>query len=210
MSIYRSHFLLATLFCAAMPASAETFRKSDVQVVGPIAYGQPTSPVRYTGRPKYRAFEFHASPGDTVEATVSAKRGRMQAYLTDSSFQSLAGGPNHFTATIPADSQPSTYYIVIAEVSARAASFTVLLERKSSVPDFLSCNRDADCVAVDRAGCCHNGWKDAVNKDKVGDYLEANACKERGVMCPTYRVNDTRVAVCDTEKHQCAMVKPKD
>lgn len=213
--------MFAAVFAGATLARAETFRRADVEVVGPIEYGQPSSPVRYTGKPRFRAFEFNAKAGDHIEATVLTKRGTMQAYLTDVAFHELAGGSSHFTATIPESSAPSSYYILVAEADGRAAVFTLQLERPSNadhpagaeqspatpVADYLSCSNDSDCVAVERAGCCRNGWKDAVNKDRVGDYAQANACKQRGTMCPQFIVNDDRVAACDTTKRQCVMVK---
>jgi len=74
---------------------------------------------------------------------------------------------------------------------------------------FRSCNADADCVAVPRAGCCHNGWKEAVNVSQKDAYEQANACAStRRPICPMYMVRDTRVARCNAQSHLCEMVKP--
>lgn len=77
----------------------------------------------------------------------------------------------------------------------------------SSPPSaYLACQVDEDCVAVPLAGCCHNGWKVAVNRNEVDAYDQANACHERRPICPMYIVNDTRVAECSHATKQCEMV----
>ena len=217
-------WVFATALCAL--AQPESIPRTDVKVVGPIEYGQSSALVRYTGKPKFSAFRFNARPGDQLDVTVNAKRGRYEAYLTDDSYRKLAGGEQHFTARIALDSKASTYYILVAEKGGVAGTFTLDLERpaKAAEPaaphdadaspssphaaDYLYCENNSQCVAVDRAGCCHNGWKDAVNKDRIAEYQQANACKDRHTLCAMYMVHDDRVAVCDTGKHQCAMVKP--
>jgi hypothetical protein len=74
---------------------------------------------------------------------------------------------------------------------------------------YRSCQADADCVAVPRAGCCHNGWKEAVNVSQKEAYEQDNACQStRRPICPMFIVRDTRVARCDVPSHLCEMVKP--
>ena len=74
---------------------------------------------------------------------------------------------------------------------------------------FRSCGADADCVAVPRAGCCHNGWKEAVNATQKDAYEQAYACtRTPRPICPMYMVRDTRVARCNAQSHLCEMVKP--
>lgn len=80
-------------------------------------------------------------------------------------------------------------------------------ELRSSIT---SCKVDSDCVAVDRGGCCHNGWLEAVNKHHVRAYENATRCKVHNMMCPMYMVHDTRVAQCNTGTHKCEMVEPED
>src|SRR5579871_6971668 len=63
---------------------------------------------------------------------------------------------------------------------------------------FRSCSADADCVAVDHVGCCHNGWKVAVSASQKDAYAKSFTCPEPRPMCPMYIVRDTRVAKCDS------------
>jgi len=76
------------------------------------------------------------------------------------------------------------------------------------VVDISSCSADGDCVAVEAAGCCPNGRKAAVNAGRVALYQQANACREKNVMCPMIRFADNRIAQCDFRRHQCEMVEP--
>ncbi len=198
-------------------ASADQFRRTDVKVVGAIDYGQPTGPVKYTGKPKFAAFEFNARPGDRIEVSVESKHGAMKAYLTDAKFQSITGGGKHFSWTIAQDSQPASYYIAVTEKDRKPAVFTVDLERPSNVEkakptasvEYLACGSDSECVAVDRAGCCHNGYKDAVNKTRIAAYEQSNACQDKHTMCAMFIIKDDRVAACNTATHQCEMVNAK-
>jgi hypothetical protein len=116
---------------------AETFPQSEVKVIGPIDYGETSAPVRYSSPPRYRAFEFNAKPGDHVEIWVHARRGVPEAFLTGSSFQSIAGGTAHFSAVIPTGSKPATYYIVFRGAGFRSGDFTVELQRPSASPTAL-------------------------------------------------------------------------
>jgi hypothetical protein len=205
---------------SACIAGAETFPPSEVKVIGPIDYGEVTAPVRYSSPPRYRAFEFNGKPGDRIEIWVHARRGVPEAFLTDSNFKSLAGGNARFSAVIPPDSKPATYYIVFRGAGFRSGLFNVELQRPAAsatgqanglpqTAGYLACSADSDCIAVDRAGCCHNGYKDAVNKDKVAAYKTANACHDPHVICAMFMVNDDRVAVCNTAHNKCEMVKPE-
>ncbi len=198
-------------------ANAEEFRRADIKMIGPIDYGQPTGPVKYTGKPKFEAFEFNARSGDLIEVSVTAKHGRMKAYVLNAKFQSLAGGTEHFSWTVAPDSEPASYYIAVTERDRQPAIFTLDLERPANAEkakptassEYLACQADSDCVAVDRAGCCHNGYKDAVNKTRVGAYGEANACQDKHTMCAMFFIKDDRVAACNVASHQCEMVNAK-
>lgn len=119
---------LACILSTAATLSAVTFAKSEIKIIGPIDYGQ-SSPARYSGPPKYRAFEFNGRPGEHVEIWIHARHGSPEAFLTDSAFNSIAGGSAHFSATIPADSRPATYYVVFRDSKAQKGSFTVELQR---------------------------------------------------------------------------------
>lgn len=80
--------------------------------------------------------------------------------------------------------------------------------RKKSHPEFYQCNVDADCVAIEKAGCCPNGFLVAVNKDEVKAYAAKYACTTQPAVCPLFVVDDTRVAQCDIPNHQCQMIDP--
>ncbi len=119
------------VFAVASCCFAETFPPAEIKVLGSIDYGQTSAPVRYSGSPKYRAFGFNAKPGDQLEIWVHARRGTPKAFLTDSSFQSIAGGKPHFSTLIPRESQPATYYVVFYGSNYKPGDFTIELQRPS-------------------------------------------------------------------------------
>lgn len=80
--------------------------------------------------------------------------------------------------------------------------------RKKSHPEFYKCDVDADCVAIEKAGCCPNGYLVAVNKDQVKAYDDKYACTNPPAACPHFIVKDTRVAQCDFAAHRCLMIDP--
>ena len=98
-------------------------------MLGSIDYGQTSTPVHYTGIPKYRAFEFNAKPGDNLDIWVHGRRGVPKAFLTNSSFESIAGGNAHFSTIIPGESEPATYYVIFYESNFKVGDFTVELQR---------------------------------------------------------------------------------
>lgn len=214
-------FVLA--FCTpAWPGQTEALKSSQIKVLGSLDYGQTSAPARLAVKPAYSAYAFNARPGDQIEITVQGQ-GALRADLTDAEYRKLAGGSGHFSYTFGPASQPGTYYIVVSEAHHRAARFTVDLERPSTTaassadaglpegtvtPEYLSCSADTDCVAVERAGCCHNGYQDAVNAHQVEQYRSANACRDPHHMCPMFRIVDKRVARCDTSLKRCVMVNP--
>ena len=74
---------------------------------------------------------------------------------------------------------------------------------------FRACQSDADCVTVPRAGCCNNGWKEAVAASQKDAYAKAYACtRTPRPMCPMYIVRDTHIAKCDTQQHLCVLAQP--
>ena len=77
----------------------------------------------------------------------------------------------------------------------------------TSGPDFYSCGTDTDCVAVPRAGCCHNGHKEAVNTQSVDAYKTSVTCPKHR-LCPQYVIMDNRVARCAPDTKKCVMVAP--
>jgi hypothetical protein len=111
------------------------------------------------------------------------------------------------------DPYPNQYFIVMQEERRNPATFTVTLQKTgenaaAAQLDYLTCKVDSDCITVPKAGCCNNGYKDAVNKDKIDSYRAANTCKIKNVVCAQVIVNDRRLAQCNRTSHQCEMVDP--
>jgi hypothetical protein len=79
--------------------------------------------------------------------------------------------------------------------------------------DIYACAADSDCVAIDKGGCCSNGWKVAVNSKYVSNYEKAHQCG-RPQICPLYIIDDTRQPECladaTTGKRECTMVAITD
>jgi len=196
---------LLVLPCLAQP---DSFDRKEIKLLGSLDYGQTSAPARLSVRPPYSAYDFNAKPGDRIEITVHGE-GTLQAFLTDAEYKKVAGGSTHFSYTFDPASKPGTFYILVSETHHQTSSFTVDLERPSTVADYLSCSADSDCVAVDRAGCCHNGYKDAVNASQLEAYRAANACQDAHHMCPMFMIVDKRVARCDTTLKRCQMVQPE-
>ncbi len=69
-----------------------------------------------------------------------------------------------------------------------------------------ACSTDADCVAVPRVGCCHNGWNEAVAVSQKDAYAASFVCPEAHPICAMFLVRDTRVAQCDGATHLCGLV----
>ena len=80
--------------------------------------------------------------------------------------------------------------------------------RRAKHPELYTCDTDSDCVAVEKASCCPNGFLVAVNKEQVKAYDTTYACTSPPQVCPLFVVHDTRVAQCDNTKHQCQMIDP--
>jgi hypothetical protein len=76
-------------------------------------------------------------------------------------------------------------------------------------PQYRACQSDGDCITVPRAGCCNNGWKEAVAASQKDAYQQAYGCKSaRRPICPMYMVKDTHIAKCDAQAHLCVLVQP--
>lgn len=98
-----------------------------------------------------------------------------------------------------------------ADTSEPAAEATGSDEQDLSMSKITACTTDADCVAVDQGGCCHNGYLAAVNKHHVKAYENSTACKTNPPpFCPQFLVHDTRVAQCNEKVGKCEMVAPTD
>jgi hypothetical protein len=75
---------------------------------------------------------------------------------------------------------------------------------------FAPCSTDADCVAVPRVGCCHLGWKVAVNRRMAEAYTASFLCPNPRPICIQMLVIDRRCAVCEWVAHQCRLVQPPE
>ena len=51
--------------------------------------------------------------------------------------------------------------------------------QRKAHPELYACQTDSDCVAIEKAGCCPNGFLVAVNKDEVKAYETTYACRPR-------------------------------
>lgn len=71
---------------------------------------------------------------------------------------------------------------------------------------FRACSADADCVAVPRVGCCHNGWNEAVAVSQRDAYAASFICPEARPICAMFLVRDARVPQCVGATHLCSLV----
>jgi hypothetical protein len=71
---------------------------------------------------------------------------------------------------------------------------------------FRACGADADCVAVPRVGCCHNGWNEAIAASRRDAYAASFTCPEAHPICAMFIVHDTRKARCPAASHLCTLI----
>jgi hypothetical protein len=175
--------------------------------IAAIAYGTTTKPVKTRG--DYGWLQFTGNIGDNVAITVHSNDGDAVAFLLDSQDDVLAVNDDaelgttdaHITAPIAAD---GTYYIAFREYSYARASFVVTLKGTG----IFSCSVDTDCIAVPKAGCCHNGVLAAINTSEAEAYDVCFACTDPAPICPLFQIKDTHVAQCNRAAHSCEMVDP--
>lgn len=124
--------------CTATTEPEETAKDDELralapgEIVGTIAYGQTLGPLRYTGRPLYRALRFEAAKGDKVDIWVRSTSGDARAWLTGPTFATLASnddaGPGQKSSHITfSTAKAGTHYIVWREKNGADASFEVSL-----------------------------------------------------------------------------------
>jgi len=208
--------LSAVFYSSTLFGQPSYFRDVRVSVVQELQYGQTSDKLEYTGKPAYLAVHFQGHPGDKVDIRVESINGQAMSALTDSEYKPIVSNfGSHVTATLPPSALPSPYefYVIFQEERQNPATFTVTVRKTGDDPaaskaDYVSCNMDSECVAVPREGCCHNGYKDAVNRDKLDSYRQANTCKIKNVMCPQFLIDDKRTPVCNATSHQCEMQEP--
>jgi hypothetical protein len=97
-----------------------------------------------------------------------------------------------------------------ASASASSSSSAPSASASASASTFQACAVDADCVAVPRVGCCHNGWNEAVNAQRSDAYAASFSCTDAHPVCPMYRIVDKRTPECSNLTHLCEMVKPEE
>jgi hypothetical protein len=113
--------------------------------------------------------------------------------------------PSTTTAPVVSASVSTSTSATVASVAPEPAPTTAA----TGVGDqFRACQSDADCLAVPRAGCCDNGWKEAVAASQTDAYAQANACTRQRPVCPMFKVRDRRVAYCEPQTHLCSLKQP--
>lgn len=175
--------------------------------IAAIAYGTTTKPIKVECS-EYGWLQFTGSIGDNVDITVTAasKGGEPVAFLLDANDDILAQSDvktkdAHITAPLAAN---GTYYIAFRDYWYSKASFVVTLNGSG----IFTCAKDSDCVAVPKAGCCHNGVLAAINAGESEAYDVSFACTDAAPICPKFVVLDKHVAQCNLTAHSCEMVDP--
>lgn len=220
-SLSSTRWLLAALAAAGLVGQPAYFRDEEVKVVAEVQYGQTSPVIEYTGKPRYLGVHFDGHAGDHVDIRVESINGQAMSALTDSQYKPIISNfGSHIATVLPpgAEPYPNRYFVIFQEERRHPAAFTVVVQKEGDKPaeaagapatDYLACKVDSDCIAVAKAGCCNNGYKAAVNKDRVDAYRAANACKTEHPICAQFIVDDHRVAHCNTTALQCEMVEPK-
>jgi hypothetical protein len=209
-------FALALMTTAGCDSGAKTPAHDTFSLVGGIAgeniaslgYDAPSAPIAVPNGFGYGWLRLDGHAGDALDIWVRGSADAV-AFLLDGEDNLIAANDDaetgvsdaHLAASLGTD---GTYYIAFRDYNYERATFTVSL-RGAGV---FSCQSDSDCVAVPRAGCCHNGYVDAVNVHQVERYTALRACTDATALCPTIQVHDSRVAVCARAVHQCELVQP--
>ena len=201
------------LLAASLFAQPAYFRDEEVKVVAEVQYGQTSPNIDYTRKPRYRGVHFDGHAGDHVDIRVESINGQAMSALTDGNYKPIVSKfGSHIATVLPpgAEPYPNRYFVIFQEERLHPATFTVTVQKEgTAASDYLACQVDSDCIAVAKAGCCNNGYKAAVNKDRVDAYRAANACKTEHPICAQFIVDDHRVAHCNSAAQQCEMVEPK-
>jgi hypothetical protein len=212
---------LCTLFAMMMVAGCDSGAKAPAhdtfslvgsqaeQHIATIGYGTTSQPITVKNGFGYGWLQLSGHAGDAVDIWVRAKKGDAVAFLLDGEDNLIAAGDDaqgsnsdaHLVAALTSD---GTYYIAFRDYNYDRATFTVTL-RGAGV---FSCQADRDCVAVPKAGCCHNGYLEAINANQVELYNLIHACADSDAICPALQVHDTRVARCAPASHQCELRNP--
>ena len=117
--------LLASTLCPA----AEQFSPADVTILGDIDYGQTSPVLDCPGGEKYCALVFNAAGGDKVELTVTGGAGKALVAVADGTLKELARGNSKLVASLPATSEPVTYYVIFRGEAGKPGKFNVGLRK---------------------------------------------------------------------------------
>jgi hypothetical protein len=196
---------------APVAAQELSVTAADSSAIATLVYGQTSAPVTVRAGRHTGAVQFVGNRGDAVGIWVRSQEGDAVAAVVGSDNVPLAinddadftTSDSHVTLTLPAD---GTYRVVFHDFDYARASFTVSLTGSG----VFSCAVDSDCVAVAKAGCCHNGYLDAIGAGQAESYDALYECAESNPICAQFQVVDTRVAICDRAAHHCAMIEPTD
>jgi hypothetical protein len=90
-------------------------------------------------------------------------------------------------------------------LAALDAGTTAAADDAGAPARFRACSADADCIAVPRVGCCHNGWKEAVAASQKDPYAASFVCPDPHPVCAMYLIRDAREAKCDPTTRLCTM-----
>lgn len=163
--------------------------------------------------------------GAAVTLAACAETSKAPPSVTAPSASETAQTPSQ-VASQPAASQPPAPTATAAPTVSVAPAVVVAPSATAGTPpvsstgpgavaattvpaQYRACRSDADCVAIPRAGCCVNGWKEAVASSQKDAYERAFTCTTKPrPMCPMYIVNDARIAKCEAQSHLCVMVQP--
>lgn len=126
--------------CSGAPEASEPTEQDDAElralktteILGDLSYGQTSSAVAYTETPLYRAYRFHGTAGDNVDAWIRSSDGDARAWLLRETFSTVTSNDNadssthdaHLTAKLV---KTGTYYIAFREKNREGASITVTL-----------------------------------------------------------------------------------
>jgi hypothetical protein len=135
--------------------------------------------------------------------------------LVGASCAKTSDNPPVVTAPLSSGAPPATTSVAPAldtatagdAGSAGATAAASLPVSDGGAAAFQACQADSDCIAVPRVGCCHNGYKEAVNVSQQDAYAASFTCPRR-VPCPMFIIRESRVPRCDLGTHLCAMVQP--
>ncbi len=194
--------------------ASQSITKNQLAIVGSLAYGQTSSLITYTKRPRYVAFELTGKPGDEIDVWVKSANGDPLALIVDDDLRLVALNDDasrfdtnaHIQMKLPPNAS-AKHYVVVRDYWLSKMTFTVTLG--GGAPDSTAgCNVDADCARIEK-GCCPVGEYIAVPTADVDAYQASLGCA--AVSCARILVlDDQSVAQCNVETHKCEVVKPND